>query len=345
MGDEHENEGPLGYVFAVADDTFCCWEYDHGQRALEFLNGIDCDYFGAVAGMLAEHLPSTSVGVAASIALRATYQQGIEALMSLLGAIVQAPHAVPAWIATSTTRGLREVVTRLSEGRALLTQEGWSRLTFDDLSGQIHRYAWVDESGDDSTAARFGRFWRRLASEMLDDIQRAEYSALKHGNRVSAGGFHLAIGSEERPGLAAPPEAMRSLGGSRFGSTFFVTEKIGTTKWHIRTRRTSVNWSAEALVQRLALVSMSIANSTAALRCHLGVDPTSQIFHRPSPITAFDDVWASEPRVRHSSIDTIVRIDREEEVSRAELRAALEQRGRERRERPSFPSRGRPPLL
>lgn len=283
MSHDDGNQGPLGYVFAVGDDAFCCWEYDHERRTLAYLDGIDCGYFRVVGGILGDHLPSTSVGLTASIALRVTYQQGLEALMTLLCAIVQAPHAIPAWIAKCTTANLTEMVTRLTIRRSVLTQEGWSQLTLEDLSQQIHQFAWVQEPGDNPTAVQFGRFWSRLAKDLLDDAARAEYNALKHGNRVSAGGFSLAVGVEEQPGVPAPPENMRSLGGSRFGSTFFVPEQVGTTKWHIRTRRTSVNWTADSLVQRLALISMSISNAAAAARCHLGVDPNSQIFHRPHP--------------------------------------------------------------
>jgi hypothetical protein len=317
---------PSGYVFAVADSPFCCWEHDHEERTLDILRGIDVDYFGTVAVMLAEHLTS-NVEMSASIALRATYQQGIEALMSLLGAAAQAPSGVPAWIAKCGSQDLKEVVSRLSEGRPLLTQIGWRRVTFLELSQHVHRYAWTDESGDDSTASRYGRFWRRLSNEVLDETARAEYNAIKHGNRVSAGGFHLAIRLEERPGVAAAPEAMRSLGGSQFGSSFYRAEPVGTSKWHIRTRRVSVNWSADALVQRLSLVSMSISNVVAALQCDLEADPRTVQFHRPAPLTAFDTVWDGEPGVRHSSIDTIVQIGTEDELTRSELKAILERRG------------------
>jgi hypothetical protein len=323
--EESDRGGPFGYVFAVADQVFCCWEHDHAARTLEFLDGLNCDYFTDVAVMFADRIASTAE-LAASIALRATYQQGIESLMSLLGAVAQAPDAVPAWIAKASTQGLTDVAGRLGSGEALLTQQGLRGLTFEGLSEHIHRHVWVEESGADATPARFGRFWRRLASEMLDDVARAEYNAIKHGNRVSAGGFHLSIGPETEPGVPAAPEVMRSLGGSRFGSSFFVSEQVGSTKWHIRTRRTSVNWSAELLVQRLVLISMSIANVVAALRCDLGADPTTQQFHRPIPAAAFDDVWAGGPGVRHSSMDRVIRIGIDDEISREELRAILEAR-------------------
>lgn len=145
---------------------------------------------------------------------------------------------------------------------------------------------------------------------------------------MRAGGFTLAMGVEEAPGLIAPREAMQSLGGSRFGTTFFVGERVGTTKQHIRIRRTSVNWSPEALLQRLGLISMSISNIVGSLRCELGADPTEVNFLRPIPSSAFDEVWRAEPGVRSTGMDTIIQIAESDECSKDELLAILEQRGR-----------------
>eukprot|EP01041_Mallomonas_annulata_P036405 gene36405-59506_t len=78
------------YVFPVGERAFCCWEHDHADRTLAFLKGVDREYFATVAGILAAQL-STEQALAASVALRALYQQGIESLMSLLGAMSQAP--------------------------------------------------------------------------------------------------------------------------------------------------------------------------------------------------------------------------------------------------------------
>lgn len=332
MGDQVEYQGPRGYVFAVAESPYCCWDFDHEARTLEFLHGVDPDYFGTVASLLAAQLATDDV-MAISIMLRVAYHQGVETLMSLLGATLQAPLAVPAWVAKCSTGELKELVGSLRDGRPVLTQMGRHRVSFVELSAHVHRHAWTDETGDESTAARFGLFWSRLAKDFLDDRARAEYNALKHGNRVAAGGFTLAIGLEETPGVPAPPEAMQSFGGSRFGTTFFVSERVGDSKQHIRTRRTSVNWTPDALVQRLVLISMSIANVVAALRCDLGLDPTSVTFVRPTPLTAFDEVWNREPGVSSSAMDAIIRIDPSDECSKDELVKILEQRSSESMDR------------
>ena len=324
--DDDGYDGPIGYVFAVADNPFCCWDFDHPGRTLDFLEGIDPDHFGTLSTLFAGGL-ETDDEIAISIALRTTYQQGVETLMSLLGAAVQAPSAIPAWIAHCQTNDLKDVVGRLRDGRPMLTQVGRKSVSFLDLSEHIHRFAWADESGDTSTAARYGRFWRQLSTEFLDETARAEYNALKHGNRVVGGGFTLAIGVEEVPGVPAPAEAMRPMGGSRFGSTFLVSERVGISKHHIRTRHTSINWSPEALALRLGLISMSIANVIGALRCGLGADPTTVEFVRPDPLDAVDEVWQTERGSKSFAMDSIIRIDESDEIPKAELLDILEKRG------------------
>ena len=68
------SQGPAGYVFAVADTAFCCWEYDHVERNLRFLSGLDAEYYWRLAEILAGHLGGESDGTA-SIALRAAYHR------------------------------------------------------------------------------------------------------------------------------------------------------------------------------------------------------------------------------------------------------------------------------
>lgn len=89
-----------------------------------------------------------------SMALRVLYHQGIETLMSLLGALVQGPTVVPAWIAKCRTEDSKGIVSRLRTGSALLTENGPMKLSFDILACEVHSYVWLDESDEDSTAAR-----------------------------------------------------------------------------------------------------------------------------------------------------------------------------------------------
>jgi len=320
------DQGPDGYVFGVADNAFCCWEYNHVERNVRFLSGLDTEYYGRLAEMLAEHLDGDGGGTA-SIALRAAYHQAVETLFSMLGAYAQAPECVPAWLACCKSEDLRKIVEGLRRGSPLLTQVGRRIVSLDDLAQDVLRNVWVEEVGPESTSARFTRLWRRLAGELLDETARAEYNSIKHGLRVNPGGFYMAVGHEETPGILAPPEAMRSMGGSPYGSSFFELERLGEGKRspHIRARSVSVNWSAQGLCGRLALISMSITNIVGALQCAMGADPASIKFVRPERAEAFDDVWIPVG-VTSSRIDTVVRIDTAQDWSSDQLRAELEGR-------------------
>ena len=117
------------------------------------------------------------------------------------------------------------------------------------------------------------------------------------------------------------------MGGSPYGSSFFEIERLGEGKRspHIRARSVSVNWSAQGLLGRLALISMSITNIVGALQCAMGAEPASIKFVRPERAEAFDDVWIPVG-VTSSRMDTIVRIDSAQERSGDEIRAELEER-------------------
>ena len=78
------SQSPDGYVFGVADTALCCWEYDHVERNVRFLCGLDTEYYWRLAEILAEHLDGDGGGTA-SIALRAAYHQGIETLFKQVG--------------------------------------------------------------------------------------------------------------------------------------------------------------------------------------------------------------------------------------------------------------------
>lgn len=324
--DDGTGDGLTGYVFAVGDRPFCCWEWDLPERNLQFLESLDTGYYGYVADLCIAELDTDS-GMSASIVLRGAYHQAVETLISLLGAYVQAPAAVPAWLTRSQTSDLEAVAQALLDGLPLLTQGGRQRVILGMLAAEILRFCWADEEGEDSTSARFARFWTLLCGDLLDPKQRAEYNAIKHGLRVAPGGFTLSIGVEDTPGVAATD--MRSKGGSIHGTSFLRSEKVGESSHHFRLRRASLNWSAVAMAQRLTLISMSINNVVGALRCGLGVDPTTVTFLRPDPPEGFESARGESPGVTSIDLDSVVRIGPADEWTRERLIEELERRSGE----------------
>ena len=319
------------YPFAVYDRTYCVWEYDLPARNARFLENIDASYFGYLATLHLGQLRDESRQHAA-VALRAGYHHGLETLFSLLGALTQAPECVPAWLPKCSNTSLRSLVAAIQAGRPVLTQCGLQVVSLAALSQVVHQYVWQEEDPPGETARRFARLWERFAEDLLDQLHVAEYNSLKHGFRVASGGFSLSVGREHEYGVAPPLAEMRSLGGSRYGTSFFAPEPVSTSGRRddrsFRVRRHSLNWSAEAMAQRLLLIEFSVGNVVGALRCLTGSPPSTVRFSRPEDATAFDRPWNYPIGITSSNMDTTIEPTDVSETGERELRAELESRSR-----------------
>lgn len=284
------------YVFAVAESTFCCWQPDAAQLNRDFLATFDSSYFSYPAQLFASELEAEN-SQRASIALRMAYHHAMETLFSLLGATAQAPQLVPAWLPHCTTTSLRAVVNSIACGKPMLTQAGRHRVTFDMLAATVHRWCWVDETPIGATASRFATFWRRIAHEWLSQHNIAEYNSLKHGFRFAPGGFTLQFGEEMEYGVPAPEENMVTVGHSDYGSSVILARPMIDGKaagHHFTMTRSSLNWSVEAMILQLQLLSWSINNVVAGLRCLNGAAPSTVQFRRPEDPLVFENAWESD---------------------------------------------------
>lgn len=316
------------YLFAVGEEAYCCWEYDLLLRNERFLKALDAEYFSHLVERHLDQLDSDEKQRAA-VSLRVGYHHGAETLFSLLGAMAQAPEAVPAWLPKCSTSSLRAIVKSIANGHAILTQRGRQAITFAALSGVVHQFCWQDESPANATADRFASFWARLAGEFLDNRNIAEYNSLKHGFRIAAGGFILRIGEETEPGVRAPEANMETIGASPFGTSFYDAQPIvdrDGLRHHFRIRHTALNWRAEAMAQRLQLITWSINNVVGALRCLNGAPPGTVRFLRPEDPAIFDAAWQWDVGVHASDFDVVIEQDRIDPIPRAALKLELEQR-------------------
>ena len=119
------------------------------------------------------------------------------------------------------------------------------------------------------------------------------------------------------------------MGGSPFGTTFFLPVALGATSGnnrHFRIRRHSLNWRAEAVVQCLQLVEFSIRNVVGALRCLSGEPPGTVKFSRPADPAAFDAAWVWDVGVSSSDLDTVVDPGHIVPLTKADLVQELEAR-------------------
>jgi len=317
------------YVFAVNDDAYCVWEHDLPERNERFLRHLDTGYFAYVAERHVEALDGIE-NQRAAVALRSEYYHGLEALFSLLGGLAQAPGCVAGWLSKCPTRALMQLVEGLSQGRPVLTQRGRQSVSMGDLSAIVHTHAWQDESPGGATAARFGALWHRFAADFLNESFRQEHNSIKHGFRVAAGGFTLRIGREPSYGVRPPESELHTIGHSPRGTTFYAPEAIPglpkASKHHFRIRRTSLNWRAEAMAQRLHLLAWSVNNVISELRALNGVDATTVQFQRPEDPDAFEVPWQWNVGVASGDLDYVIGLTDVDPVSQAALRAKLEGR-------------------
>src|SRR5262249_12343163 len=135
--------------------------------------------------------------------------------------------------------------------------------TWETVSECVNLCRYDDPSKVIETRRLFSGLWRDFAHDFLNENHSNEYNSVKHGFRVRAGGFGLAVGIASVPGVPAPPESMQALGGSDFGTSYFIAEPIpkGDRKTrHFGVRRHAQNWSPYAMAAGLQLIGMSINN-------------------------------------------------------------------------------------
>ncbi len=314
------------YSFAVGNEAHCVWEYDLPARNRRFLDRLDPGYFEYLTERYVDDLNGPNAARAGTV-LRIAYHHGCETLFSLLGALTQAPECVVGWLPKCSNSVLRSIVRSLQRGEGIITQRGRQFVSLESLSAVVHQYVWQAEEPRSATAARFATMWQRLADDFVDEVHISEYGSLKHGFRVGAGGFTLAIGPEPAFGVRAAPEAMTVIGSSVFGTSFYSEEAVpakGLPKnKSVRMRSFSLNWNAEAMAQRVQLVGYSITNVLGALRCMNGAAPDTISFSRPEDPDAFDAAWRWSQGAASMNMDTVIEPDDVTTTTSAELVAEL----------------------
>jgi hypothetical protein len=291
---------------------------------LEFLNGLDPDYFEY---SLATHV-ATEDDKRASVALRVSLHHGIETLFSLLGAYVQAPDCAYAWIAKYSNADLRALVARIAQGDPnIFTKLNLTSVTWRSVARSIFARYMPETDRQGATIEKFARLWHKLSRELTEQTLIDEYNALKHGFRVRPGGFALAVGVEPQVGTTPPPSEMRLVGKSEYGATFFKIETLWPEQRSrsVRSRRTSVNWSIERVVLLHQLTHMSINNVVSALKIVNNVAASECRFLRPQNDEDFDEPWKHSPGVTNMNFDHVIDETNARPVSKQELLDRLAQ--------------------
>jgi hypothetical protein len=263
----------LQYCFFVVDERpLCLWDKNISQKNLRFLDNIDPSYFKYLCQLYSQSLNNENESTSrnsqhAALALRAAYSQAIETLFALIFSAIQSYWCVPAWINAYKNHELRNLVEKIQKGQqitSLLKNEipSWSAI-YDFLFPTILT---EDQAHKSSLKDGFIQVWTRFAHDFLDESSIREYNSIKHGLRISSGGFKMHIGIPEEPGVQPPQDKMIEVTSSDFGSLYLNSEKIGNLSHHLHLKGELRNWSLESLVWALELAAMSISNVQAALK-------------------------------------------------------------------------------
>lgn len=276
--------------FAVNETPHCLWDLDIHASNLDFINNIDPRYFEHIANLHSQFLEGEEKQYAA-VALRIAYSHGLESLFALLCAAAQAPDCIVGWLLRYKNTELNEVIKKISERKPIYTRLRANPVTWAVMADLIFTYVKTDDDEKDSHIRNsFARLWARFATDYLNLEHGFEYNSIKHGLRVKMGGSYFALGVEDTPGVPAPPERIRIVGQSDFGSSFFIPDKLHDGR-NFSIRHHSLNWNPQNFVYALHLISFSITNVLGFLRIFYGVPANEVQFSWPSEDSMYQEPW------------------------------------------------------
>jgi len=251
-------------IFFVGKDIHCWWDRDIDHVNRQFLETIDVRFWYYTAQLHAARLDSEDE-LRAAIALRQNYYHALETFFTLVAALVQAPNAVPAFIPKCSTRDLRGIIEAIQRKQQIDSPWHFERFDWELIASIVHSGTWTTDQPLELNQS-FANAWRALASAFLRKDSQDEYNSIKHGFRASSGGFVLAIGLEETPGIAAPPEKMSVVGQSRTGANFYVPIAVTARNPHLVLRTQSINWCPLETLAAIRVLSDSIRNVVSRLQ-------------------------------------------------------------------------------
>jgi hypothetical protein len=294
--------------FVVNRRPYCVYDWQMRETNLQFIRSIDTEYFRYLAQLHHDQLEGDNRQRAA-VGIRNTYHHATETLLTFLCGTVQAPDCIFAWIPKCKTQDLRDLVLEIKSGNGKIVNKlGLDAVSWRSIAELFAKELDCSESERTEIVEGCTVLWSRLANEFLSEKDQNEYNSLKHGFRSRAGGFTLSVGPEATPGVAAPPENMRPLGGSDYGSTFHVpvplkNSPLGRKDHLIYSETHSMNWNPVSLPKGILVITDVLSNVLAYLRL-LNGQPRGEIqFVFPERRQELLVAWEERPSVLGMSMN------------------------------------------
>ncbi|KUJ74703.1 hypothetical protein AVO42_04750 [Thiomicrospira sp. XS5] len=291
-------------VFLVNEEPYCLWDIDLKTKNTSFIEGVDVEYFDYLVMLYLESSDSKR----ASVAIKTLQHHAMETFFSLLGCFLQAPNCGYAWIAKCKNRELREMVKNINAGTLKLHPFfKVDKVSWNVIADLIFQELSIGSIESDKLKENFVRLWSNLSREFLDKNQIDEYNSIKHGFRVSAGGFMLSFGLEKEYGEAAPEEDMTTIGSSEHGLSFLKVESLGPTKGNrsLKVKQVALNWNLDKNAVIVQLVTLSIKNIVSRLKIVNGFDAQKCQFFCPEDESFFEKPWCSGVGVNNFEMSAV----------------------------------------
>ena len=272
---------------------YCVWDYDYPEKNLRFIRQIDPTYYDYLLSAYCRGLKQKKNSQRSALALRAAYYHSLETFFSLLGAALQAPRCIPAWLQIARNETLIDVIQEIEIGQLKETLIQIERITWNAISEIVYKNSpWSNTE----TVKHFSKLWSRFARDFLNTDLRNEYNGIKHGLRVAPGGFSLQAGLEAEYGVPPPENEMETIGQSLYGSSYFVVvplveENNKSSRVHYSLSEHSQNWDAVSTAKALQLTGMSINNLRSFLLILFESSTRKQKFQRPQNQDDFERPW------------------------------------------------------
>lgn len=292
------------YEFLIDERPLCIWDWDLREKNLRFLRGIDPRYFRHVAELNGSLLEDGKHHHAA-LSLRLAYSHALESFAALAGAAFQAPACPLGWLLQYTNPELYSVVEKITNGHGLPIRLKTAP-TWEGLAQAVLAPANIDDALKPALRDSLAGLWVRFASDYLDKAQHDEYNSLKHGLRVTPGGFVLRMGVEPSYGVSPPEDEMQTIGASEYGSSFYIVERPVGGRVDFRPRNFSRNWHPENLFHGVDLLAMSMVNIVAMLNSVADGRPEDIRFERLQDVSGYDLPWQQDEGVKTFNMDATV---------------------------------------
>ena len=295
------------------------------EKNLDFLESLDEELFIYQTENNLSNLDTVDK-MRAALSIRKAYHHGMETLFSIIGASIQAPDCIYAWLAQYNMNDLRCILREMNTKKANFFQKIKfpKPLSWDTYALAVFNNMCNDEGKRNETAKYFAQFWRRLSCDFLDQYSSYEYNSIKHGCRIKNGGFALAVGIEKTKGERVSAKHMKTIGQSEFGTSFYLSEtlcgnNLKNSSPNFRTKHMNMNWDVDNTAHALYLIAFSLKNIKSFVKILNGFPPAKVDFSRPKDIAFFDKPWEKGVGVTSMSFDNIVDLSNRKLPTKQEL--------------------------